>query len=274
MITEEYYYSCKYLSKNMSSIDYMSNNINLMHNKNKIIQSIENGAQKNFSYILNKLKDAALINSEKDWEKIHIKNYNANKWHIMRLKNCNEKIKEKRENIKKKIAMMIIRDDFIVKGITIENISQYEKSGLLSTNDLYNEISLLRLLRNEDTDIVNYIIKYKNKDESLKMLFTVISGMAKYDIMPSSYEGNLVDFISDSVIFFQKKYGNKMIFENIRNLDFNPESPSLYSIAGDDVYSLNDIKKIFTTIVEKAEIINTLYTDEDILKTKSIRKRI
>lgn len=273
MITEEYYYSCKYLSKNMSSIDYMSNNINLMH-KNKIIQSIENGTQKNFSYILNKLKDAALINSEKDWEKIHIKNYNANKWHIMRMKNCNEKIKEKRENIKKKIAMMIIRDDFIVKGITIENISQYEKSGLLSTNDLYNEISLLRLLRNEDTDIVNYIIKYKNKDESLKMLFTVISGMAKYDIMPSSYEGNLVDFISDSVIFFQKKYGNKMIFENIRNLDFNPESPSLYSIAGDDVYSLNDIKKIFTTIVEKAEITNTLHTDEDILKTKSIRKRM
>lgn len=273
MINEEYYYSCKYLSKNMLSIDYMSNNINLL-NKNEIIQCIESATQKDFSEILTRLKDAALIASENDWQHIHVKNYNANRWHVMRIKNCNEKNNKIREDIKENVVHKIKMGNFLVEGITTNNIIQYEKSGLLSLNDLYNEASLLKLLRNKDTNIVSHVLKNKNKSESLKMLFTVISGMAKYDIMPSSYEGNLVNFISDSVTFIQKKYGNKMILENIEDLGFHTKSPSLYSVLGDDKHSLNDIKKIVSTIIEKTEITHTLSANEHHLKTEYLRKRI
>lgn len=273
MINEEYYYSCKYLVKDLSPSGVMYTNINIV-DRDRAIKLVENVTKKDFLEIIEKLKELQIINSEKEWQNIAFNGYRANKSHIKRIENCNETNKKEREKIKKDLNVSVEIGSFLVEGMTLKNIIQYEEEKLLGSNALYNENSLLSLLRNESADILYHVLKDKNKNESMKMLFTVISGMAKYNIFPASYEEDLFSFLSDSVSLMQKIYGNENMLKNIKDLGFYPESPYLYSVLGHDTHSINEIKKIFTTIIEKTELIDNVTIDNVNEKNLAHKKRL
>jgi len=256
MITPEYYYVCKCFAESRKKKSFIFNIVSRGIREEYLLSNIkliENLTNKEISEVEIILKESGyLLNCSLDY--LNVEESNKNKWHIKRIKECNNN-----ENFfykKKKIKENIDLKDLIHNDVNLKDLEQYEKAKLLKIENFYDLKLLNKLMTYKKKEILKAVFE-KNPNSNYEDILNIMLYNIKNHLNEEQLH-ELYDNWINLIIFVFNKETIKEIAMNLNNFEEKDLSDDLRNNYTLSAIPIHRMRSSYSEIIENKKMFKKL----------------